>query len=141
MIRSIDGPVFLTSCLTDHNDCGLTGRCNVCEPLRKVHEEILRLLQSISIADMCEGESPWTAALAAIRLILSSRFCQGSGDKQIQTYCFRLCMNHRKSQRVPVKKPRDYNERDHELLLRYAVQDVPYEKLEQRLLADKQILR
>ena len=56
VIRSIDGPIFLTSCFTESHDCGLAGKCNVREPLRKVHEEIQRLLGSISIADMCAGD-------------------------------------------------------------------------------------
>lgn len=57
VIRSIDGPIFLTSCFTDDHDCGLSERCNVREPLRKVHEAIQGLLENISIADMCEDEA------------------------------------------------------------------------------------
>ena len=56
VIRAIDGPIFLTSCFTEHNDCGLTQTCNVREPLRKLHEGIQQLLSGISISDMCEGE-------------------------------------------------------------------------------------
>jgi Rrf2 family protein len=58
VIRSIDGPVFLTSCFTDSHECGLAGKCNVREPLRKVHEGIQRLLENITIADMCAEEEP-----------------------------------------------------------------------------------
>lgn len=56
VIRSIDGPIFLTSCFTDSVECGLAKRCNVREPLRKVHESIQQLLKEITIADMCEEE-------------------------------------------------------------------------------------
>ena len=56
VIRSIDGPIFLTSCFTEGEECGLSGKCNVREPLRKVHEGIQNLLSSITIADMCEDE-------------------------------------------------------------------------------------
>lgn len=56
VIRSIDGPVFLTSCFTETHDCGLADKCNVREPLRKVHEGIQQLLGNISIADMCAEE-------------------------------------------------------------------------------------
>ena len=56
VIRSIDGPIFLTSCFTDSADCGVAHRCNVREPLRKVHEAIQGLLENISIADMCDSE-------------------------------------------------------------------------------------
>ena len=56
VIRSIDGPIFLTSCFNDAPDCGVANRCNVREPLRKVHEAIQGLLENISIADMCDPE-------------------------------------------------------------------------------------
>lgn len=56
VIRSIDGPVFMTSCYTEASNCGVSDKCNVREPLRKVHEGIQSLLESITIADMCEGE-------------------------------------------------------------------------------------
>lgn len=58
VIRSIDGPIFLTSCFTDSEVCGLASRCNVREPLRKVHEGIQNLLGNMTIADMCEDEEP-----------------------------------------------------------------------------------
>ncbi|GAB4367394.1 MAG: Rrf2 family transcriptional regulator [Bryobacter sp.] len=49
VIRAVDGPVILTACFT-HDKCDQSGSCTVKEPLRKVHEGILRLLDSISIA-------------------------------------------------------------------------------------------
>src|ERR1700730_6734763 len=52
VIRSIDVPIFLTSCFTDHGGCSQSETCNVKEPLRKVHDGIQKLLASISIADM-----------------------------------------------------------------------------------------
>src|SRR5271169_3151554 len=48
VIRSIDGPIVLTACFTEHGFCSHTDKCNVREPLRKVHEGILKLLSSIS---------------------------------------------------------------------------------------------
>jgi Rrf2 family protein len=58
VIRSIDGPIILTSCFTDHAVCDQSSHCNVREPLRKIHEGILGLLESISIADMSDTASP-----------------------------------------------------------------------------------
>jgi FeS assembly SUF system regulator len=57
VIRSIDGPIVLTACFTEHGFCSHTDKCNVREPLRKVHESILRLLSSITISDMSQDES------------------------------------------------------------------------------------
>lgn len=56
VIRSIDGPIILTSCFTDHGECDQADACTVREPLRKVHEGILRLLESISIQDLASDE-------------------------------------------------------------------------------------
>ncbi len=52
VIRAIDGPIILTSCFTDDGDCEQSGLCTVREPLRKVHEGIVDLLDSITISDM-----------------------------------------------------------------------------------------
>lgn len=58
VIRSIDGPILLTSCFTEHKQCGHSERCNVREPLRKIHEGIIRLLDNITIADMAMDDMP-----------------------------------------------------------------------------------
>jgi Rrf2 family protein len=63
VIRAIDGPIILTTCFTDHGDCDLADNCTVRAPLRKVHEGILTLLDSITISDLSSGE----AAEAAVR--------------------------------------------------------------------------
>ena len=56
VIRAIDGPVVLTSCFTDQSECGHSERCSVREPLRKVHEGILNLLENTTLSDMLEEE-------------------------------------------------------------------------------------
>jgi DNA-binding IscR family transcriptional regulator len=56
VIRAIDGPIILTSCFTEHSECNHSDRCSVREPLRKVHEGILRLLESITIFDICRDD-------------------------------------------------------------------------------------
>lgn len=56
VIRTIDGPIILTACFTDHGQCDHSGKCTLREPLRKVHEGILNLLESISIADLSFGD-------------------------------------------------------------------------------------
>jgi Rrf2 family protein len=56
VIRTIDGPIVLTACFTEHGFCSHSDRCNVREPLRKVHEGILKLLSSITIFDMSQDE-------------------------------------------------------------------------------------
>jgi len=43
---------------------------------------------------------------------------EGSGDKKIQAYCFRMCLTDVPENRIPFKKPDNYKEIDYELLLR-----------------------
>jgi Rrf2 family protein len=54
VIRAIDGPVLLTNCFSRPGECEISGNCNVREPLRKVHERIQQVLDSITIADLSE---------------------------------------------------------------------------------------
>src|SRR5947199_1824876 len=59
VIRSIDGPIILTQCFTEHDEpieCDQSEMCPVREPLRKVHEGILRLLSGITIADLASDD-------------------------------------------------------------------------------------
>ena len=61
VIRAIDGPIILTQCFTEHDEpieCAQTELCPVREPLRKVHESILRLLTSITISDLAKDHMP-----------------------------------------------------------------------------------
>jgi Rrf2 family protein len=57
VIRAIDGPLFITSCMTVRGECDQSERCNIREPLRKVSHGIEELLRSITILEMKE-ESP-----------------------------------------------------------------------------------
>jgi Rrf2 family protein len=54
VIRTIDGPLFITSCITIHGACDLTSTCTIKEPLRKVNDSIKDLLSGIYIADLVE---------------------------------------------------------------------------------------
>ena len=54
----------------------------------------------------------------------------GHGDKGIQAYCFRMTLTDHPDNRVPFKKPENYNELDYELLFRnYEAADGPIEEM------------
>jgi Rrf2 family protein len=55
VIRAIDGPLFITSCITIHGTCDLAGHCTIKEPLRKVNDSIKDLLSGIRISDLAES--------------------------------------------------------------------------------------
>lgn len=56
VIRAIDGPIVLTSCFTEHSgehkSCNTSAMCTVREPLRRVHEAMLALLERFTIAEL-----------------------------------------------------------------------------------------
>jgi Rrf2 family protein len=54
VIRAIDGPLFITACITVRGECDQTQRCTIREPLRKVNESIEAVLKRIKIAEMTE---------------------------------------------------------------------------------------
>lgn len=65
VISAIDGPVLITSCVTNHGACDATERCSVKEPLRRVNESILGVLGSVTISQL--SEDPQEPALVALR--------------------------------------------------------------------------
>ncbi|HYL84042.1 MAG TPA: SUF system Fe-S cluster assembly regulator [Candidatus Angelobacter sp.] len=65
VISAIDGPVLITSCVTNHGNCDATERCSVKEPLRRVNESILEVLGAVTIAQL--SEDPQEPALVALR--------------------------------------------------------------------------
>jgi len=70
VIQAIDGPLFITSCVTVRGECGQSERCNIREPLRKVNESIEAVLRRIKISHMREEPEPVvTAAVKPAELV------------------------------------------------------------------------
>jgi Rrf2 family protein len=65
VISAVDGPVLITSCVTNHGACDQTPRCTIREPLRRVNESILQVLNAVTISQM-SGE-PQQPALVELR--------------------------------------------------------------------------
>jgi Rrf2 family protein len=61
VIRAIDGPIVLANCFTAGAFCGHSDKCTVKRPLRRIHDGILRLLESVSIQDMLQDEVAQTS--------------------------------------------------------------------------------
>ncbi|MEP6716524.1 MAG: Rrf2 family transcriptional regulator [Terriglobia bacterium] len=55
VVRAIDGPVILTHCFTEHGRCDQSESCTVREPLRRVHEAILDVLNNFTITELAES--------------------------------------------------------------------------------------
>ncbi len=70
VIQAIDGPLFITSCVTQRGECDQTDRCNIREPLRKVNESIEAVLRRIKISHMREeAEEAATASPKPAELV------------------------------------------------------------------------
>jgi Rrf2 family protein len=65
VVRAIDGPVILTHCFTEHGKCDQSDNCTVREPLRRVHEAILELLNKFTITDLAESPAVQLTPLPA----------------------------------------------------------------------------
>lgn len=88
VIRAIDGPIILTQCFTEHTDqheCDQSEYCPLREPLRKVHEGIMRLLSSITIADLCSDDMPIPAIPNLVSSIQPSRPATAPGAEPVGT--------------------------------------------------------
>jgi FeS assembly SUF system regulator len=53
-ISAIDGPLFITSCVTHRGECYQTNTCTIREPLRRVNESILEVLNKVTISQMAD---------------------------------------------------------------------------------------
>src|SRR5579862_8352301 len=58
VIQAIDGPLFITSCITMRGECDQTDRCTIREPLKKVNQSIEEVLRRITISEMKESADP-----------------------------------------------------------------------------------
>jgi len=54
VISAVDGPLMITSCITNHGACDQTSTCTVREPLRRVNDSILQVLRAVTISQMSE---------------------------------------------------------------------------------------
>ena len=66
VIRAIDGPLLITSCVTARGACLQASTCTVREPLSKVNEIITQALSSVTMASLGE-EGPGLVKLGASR--------------------------------------------------------------------------
>ncbi len=52
VITAIEGPMFVTGCMTHRGECEQTSRCTVREPLRKVSQSIEEVLTKMTVWDL-----------------------------------------------------------------------------------------
>ena len=57
VIRALEGPLFITSCVTDRSECHQMTRCTVREPLRKVNDAIVKALSDVTVSSLMSDNS------------------------------------------------------------------------------------
>jgi len=67
VIRAVEGPLFMTSCVTVHGECEQVSRCTVKEPLRRVSQSIEEVLSRITIGEMVRDGAKVEARAVEIR--------------------------------------------------------------------------
>jgi Rrf2 family protein len=69
VIRVIDGPLFITSCVTVRGNCVQHERCTIKEPMRKVNHSIEEVLRRITISEMAEDADELAEPKRATELV------------------------------------------------------------------------
>lgn len=57
VVQAIDGPLAITACGPEDDRCEQFGRCSVRDPLARVKDRILTVLQTMTLAEMAPDES------------------------------------------------------------------------------------
>src|ERR1700761_2894855 len=67
-IRAIEGPLFITSCMTSHGACDIATTCSVREPLRRVNDSILDVLAKVTISQMSDDTQHHMSDMVELRV-------------------------------------------------------------------------
>src|SRR5262245_56414131 len=65
VIRVLEGPLAIVSCMANHGDCAQASRCTLRNPARKLQAAITDLLDTTTLAELTGDDAP--AALTAQR--------------------------------------------------------------------------
>jgi Rrf2 family protein len=68
VIEAIEGPLFVTSCVSVRGECEQSPKCTVREPLRKVSAGIEEVLNKITIYDMATDRAKEEAAVELVNI-------------------------------------------------------------------------
>jgi Rrf2 family protein len=58
VIRALEGPIRIVSCLDEDSDCPQMERCSLRRPVKKVQAAITQMLDSMSLAELTSDDVP-----------------------------------------------------------------------------------
>jgi Rrf2 family protein len=68
VIQAIDGPLTVTACSSEKNDCEQFSKCSIRDPLWQIRERIVGALGTVTLAEMAgDGDAPRTSPVAVMR--------------------------------------------------------------------------
>jgi FeS assembly SUF system regulator len=56
VVQAIDGPISITSCNTRRGDCDHLSNCTVRDPLRRVNDSVLQVLNQVTLSQLAAEE-------------------------------------------------------------------------------------
>jgi Rrf2 family cysteine metabolism transcriptional repressor len=66
VVRALEGPLSVVSCMTEHDDCPQFARCNLRGPVQKIQASITHVLDSMTLAELAAEPTVTVLPLAAI---------------------------------------------------------------------------
>jgi len=67
VIQAIDGPVTVTACSTQKNDCEQYRKCSIRDPLWQIRQRIVAALDTVTLAEMATDNLAAAAPVAVVR--------------------------------------------------------------------------
>ena len=67
VVRALEGPLSVVSCMTEHDDCPQFARCNLRGPVQKIQASITHVLDSMTLAELAAEPTVTVLPLAAIQ--------------------------------------------------------------------------
>ena len=67
VIQAIDGPLTVTACSTDNNDCEQYSKCSIRDPLWQIRERIVQALVTVTLSEMAADGGVATSPVAVVR--------------------------------------------------------------------------
>jgi len=65
VLRALEGPIRIVSCMTEGDDCPQYSRCNLRRPVQKIQANISRMLDTMTLAELTSDGFVPEAALAS----------------------------------------------------------------------------
>ncbi|HYM67396.1 MAG TPA: Rrf2 family transcriptional regulator [Patescibacteria group bacterium] len=56
VVRALEGPLSVVSCMVEHDDCPQFARCNLRGPVQKIQASITHVLDSMTLAELAAAE-------------------------------------------------------------------------------------